>query len=88
MDFQDSKNLLLNELEFIGFKSLEEQFTFIRSILQRSPNLEKIVLKREEQCDYCDAFDVPSKFPKKDEQDMVARRIKDGIFSPQIIFND
>ncbi|KAM0863942.1 hypothetical protein ACQ4PT_044244 [Festuca glaucescens] len=88
MDFQGSKNLLLNELEFVGFKSLEEQFTFIRSILQRSPNLEKIVLKREEQCDYCDAFDVPSKFPKKEEQDMVAGRIRDGIFSPQIIFDD
>jgi hypothetical protein len=88
MDFHDSKNLLLKELEFIGFRSLEQQFTFIRSILQRSPNLEKIALKREVQCDYCEAFDVPSKFPKKDEQEIVARRIRDGIFSPEIIFDE
>lgn len=88
MDFHGSKNLLLKELEFIGFKSLEQQFTFIRSVLQRSPNLQKVVLKREEKCDYCDAFDVPSKFPKKDEQEMVAARIREGIFSTQIIFDE
>ena len=69
-------------------KPRKRQFTFIRSVLERSPNIEKIVLKGEERCDYCDAFDVPSKFPKKDDQEMVARRIRDGIFSPQIIFDE
>jgi hypothetical protein len=31
--------------------------------------------KRELQCDYCDAFDVPTKSPKKDEQDMVSMHV-------------
>uniref|UniRef100_A0ACD5WCS7 Uncharacterized protein n=1 Tax=Avena sativa TaxID=4498 RepID=A0ACD5WCS7_AVESA len=89
MDFHDSKNLLLKELEIVGFKSLEQQFTFIRSVLEQSPNLQKIVLREAEKCDYCDdAFDVPSKFPKKDEQDKVAGQIRDGMFSPQIIFDE
>ena len=92
MDIKDSKNWILKELEFVGFRSLEQQFTFIRSMLERSPNLQKIVLKGDEQCDMCDAVDAPpqpSKFPKsKDEQEMVVRRIRDGIFSPQIIFDE
>jgi hypothetical protein len=91
MDFKDSKSCLLKELEFVGFRSLEQQFTFIRSMLERAPNLKKIVLKGDEQCDFCDALDAPplsSKFPKKDEQEMVVRRIRDGIFSTRIIFDE
>lgn len=38
----NTKNMLLKELEFAGFKSLEQQFTFIRSLFERSPNLQKI----------------------------------------------
>ncbi|KAF7076178.1 hypothetical protein CFC21_080870 [Triticum aestivum] len=84
-----SENRLLKELEFAGFKSLEQQFTFIRYMLERSPNLQKIVLRDEEQCDDCDALKVPrpSRFPRKeDEQEMVVKRIRDGMFSPEIIF--
>ena len=89
MDFDHTKNLILKELVFVGFRSLEQQFTFIRSVLQRSPNLCKIVLKGDEECNICAAHGaVPSKFPKKDEQEMVMRRIRDGIFSPQIIFDE
>ncbi|PNT73823.1 hypothetical protein BRADI_1g02187v3, partial [Brachypodium distachyon] len=61
--------------------SLEQQYKFIRSMLQRSPNLQKIVLKGDQQCRWCDAVDAPphpSKFPKKDEQEIVAMRIRDG----------
>ncbi|KAF7045074.1 hypothetical protein CFC21_054217 [Triticum aestivum] len=86
-----SENKLLKELEFAGFKSLEQQFTFIRSMLERSPNLQKMVLKDEVQCDDCDALEVPrpSRFPrKKDEQEVVVKRIIDGIFSPEIIFHE
>ncbi|KAM0901676.1 hypothetical protein ACQ4PT_019833 [Festuca glaucescens] len=86
MEFNDSKNWLLKELEFVGFRSLEQQFTFIRSMLERSPNLQKIILKRDEECDMCQALDVPSKFPKKEEHEMVVRRIRDGDFLPQVIF--
>ena len=86
MEFDNSKNLLLKELEFIGFRSLEQQFTFIRSVLERSPNLQKVVLKDDEECDSCAAFGAPSKFPEKDDQEMVTRRIRGGIFLPQIFF--
>jgi hypothetical protein len=86
MEFNDSKNWLLKELEFVGFRSLEQQFTFIRSMLERSPNLQKIILKGDEECDMCQALDVPSKFPKKEEHEMVVRRIRDGNFLPQVNF--
>ncbi|KAF7076175.1 hypothetical protein CFC21_080868 [Triticum aestivum] len=78
-----SQNRLLKELEFAGFKSLEQQFTFIRSMLERCPNLQKIVLRDEEQCDDCDTLKVPrpSRFPRKeDEQEMVVKRIRDEMF--------
>uniref|UniRef100_A0ACD5WDN4 Uncharacterized protein n=1 Tax=Avena sativa TaxID=4498 RepID=A0ACD5WDN4_AVESA len=88
MDLGSSKNWFLKELEFVGFRSLEQQFTLIRSVLERSPNLQKIFLKDDEECDSCAALGAPSKFPKKDDQEMVIRRITDGTFSPQIIFDD
>ena len=85
-----SENKLLKELEFAGFKSQEQQFTFIRSMLERAPNLQMVILKGDERCEYCDALDTPRalKFPKKDEQEMVVRRIQDGKFSPQIVFDE
>uniref|UniRef100_M8C3X9 F-box/LRR-repeat protein 15/At3g58940/PEG3-like LRR domain-containing protein n=1 Tax=Aegilops tauschii TaxID=37682 RepID=M8C3X9_AEGTA len=91
MHIDGSKNLLLKELEFTGFRSLEHQFTFIRAMLERAPNLQLVVLNGDEQCDDCDALDTPqcpSKFPKKDEREMVVRRIQDGKFSPQIVFDE
>ncbi|KAK1642464.1 hypothetical protein QYE76_060269 [Lolium multiflorum] len=88
MDFNDSKNLLLKELEFVGFRSLEQQFTFIRYLLERSPNLQKITLKGDEECEMCKALDVPSKFPKKDDQEMIVSRIRDGTFLPEVIFDE
>ena len=90
MQFDGPKNRFLKELEFSGFRSLEQQFTFIRSMLERAPNLQMIILKGDERCEYCDALDTPRalKFPKKDEQEMVVRRIRGGIFSPRIIFDE
>jgi hypothetical protein len=55
-------------------------------MLERSPNLQKIILKGDEECDMCQALDVPSKFPKKEEHEMVVRRIRDGNFLPQVNF--
>jgi hypothetical protein len=74
MRFVGSGNRLLKELVLGGFRSLEQQFTFIRSMLERSPNLQKIILRGDEDCSFCDALDAslrPSKFPKKDDQEMV-----------------
>ncbi|CAM0877919.1 unnamed protein product [Alopecurus aequalis] len=92
MRFDGSKNRRLKELEFVGFKSLEQQYAFIRSVLERSPNLEKIVLRGDLPCRYCDALEEsprPSKFPKKiDEQELVVEQIRCGTFSPEIIFKE
>ena len=90
MRFDGSENRLLKVLKFCGFRSLEQQFTFIRSMLERSPNLQKIILRGDDECSYCAALDAslrPSKFPrKKDDQEMVVKRIRGGIFSPEINF--
>ncbi|CAM0877912.1 unnamed protein product [Alopecurus aequalis] len=93
MRFDGSENRRLKVLDFCGFKCLEQQFTFIRSMLERSPNLQKIVLRGDWDCDYCNALDAslrPSKFPrKKDDQEMVIKRIKGGgLFSLEIIFDE
>jgi hypothetical protein len=92
MDFHGSKNLLLKELQFIGFASLEHQITFIRALLERAPNLQTIILKGNEPCDQCDALDAPpcSLFPEDEEkEEIVVRRITEGgMFSPKIIFDE
>jgi hypothetical protein len=80
MHFDGPKNRFLKELEIAGFRSQEQQFTFIRFMLEQAPNLQTIILKGDERCESCDACVTtrPSKFPKKDEQEMVVRRIQDG----------
>lgn len=97
MDLHSSKNKnrLLKELQFVGFRSLEHQFTFITALLERAPNLQTILLKGAEKCKYCEALDTKSCcstesfFPKSaDEQEMVVRRITDGKFSPRVIFQE
>jgi hypothetical protein len=57
MRFDGSENRLLKDLEFLGFKSVEHQFIFRRSMFERFPNLEKIVLRGDEQCKYYKAFE-------------------------------
>uniref|UniRef100_N1R1H9 FBD domain-containing protein n=1 Tax=Aegilops tauschii TaxID=37682 RepID=N1R1H9_AEGTA len=79
MHFDGSKNWHLKELEFTGFRSLEQQFKFIRLVLERAPNLQTIILKGDERCEYYDALDTPhtSKFPKKkDEQELAIKQNK------------
>uniref|UniRef100_A0ACD6AD98 Uncharacterized protein n=1 Tax=Avena sativa TaxID=4498 RepID=A0ACD6AD98_AVESA len=91
MRFDGSENRRLKELEIRGFKSLEQQFTFIRSMLVRCPNLQKIILRGDELCEECDALGSSlhaSKFPKKDAEEMVVERIRDGMFLPEIIFDE
>ncbi|KAF7045063.1 hypothetical protein CFC21_054209 [Triticum aestivum] len=96
MDFGGSTNLLLKELQIVGFRPLEQQLTFIRAILERAPNLRTVVLKDVEHCDDCNALALSAQpgalpwpvFPKnKDERDTVVRRVMDGTsFSGRIIF--
>ncbi|KAM3278416.1 hypothetical protein ACQJBY_045967 [Aegilops geniculata] len=96
MDCRGSKNLLLRELQIICFRPLKQQLAFIRAMLERAPNLQKIIL-RDESCEACDAVGSPPPcssaerlFPEsKDEQERVVRRITEGVmFSGQVIFDD
>ncbi|XP_037444413.1 uncharacterized protein LOC119312759 [Triticum dicoccoides] len=88
MDSHSSKNWLLKELQIVGFRPLEQQFTFIRALLERAPNLQTIVLKGDIECVWdCVALIREALFPKtEDEQEMVVRRITDGKPSPRVIF--
>ncbi|CAM0907764.1 unnamed protein product [Alopecurus aequalis] len=99
LGYTGSKNLLLKELQIIGFKPLEQQLSFIKVILERAPNLQTVVLKEDRKvCKQRNAitYNVPlcasthPAFPKnKDEQDMVIRRVTDGtFFSGRIVFGD
>lgn len=90
MDSHSSKNWLLKELQIVGFRPLEQQFTFIRALLERAPNLQTIVLKGDMECEWsCVALTRESLFPKsEDEQEMVVRRITDGKPSPRVIFHE
>ncbi|OEL34615.1 hypothetical protein BAE44_0004365 [Dichanthelium oligosanthes] len=90
-----SKNLLLKELQLVGFRPLEQQITFIRAVLERAPNLKSVFLKEDsEPCEDCDALGIlPCSltghvFPKnKGDQDAVVKKITNGIVSfAQIIF--
>lgn len=88
LNFHGSKNLVLRELHIVGFRLLEQQLTFIRTILVRAPSLQTVVLiKDNEECDECAdmALDVQPRasawpaFPKnKEEQDMVVRQVTNG----------
>jgi hypothetical protein len=51
VDFDGSENWLnFERAVFVAFGLLEQQFIFIRSMLERSPNLHSIILKGDEQC--------------------------------------
>ncbi|CAN6200035.1 unnamed protein product [Urochloa humidicola] len=94
LELDGSKNLLLKELQLVGFRPLEQQITFIRVVLERAPNLKRVVLKEDtEPCEDCDAIGNPSfsltghAFPKnKGDQDAVVKKITDGIVSSAQIF--
>ncbi|XBH74595.1 hypothetical protein VPH35_101513 [Triticum aestivum] len=84
LDFHGFKNMLLTELKTLGFRPLEQQLAFIRAVLERAPNLQTVVLNKDNKgCEHCDAIthNVPTRpaFPKnKEERHMVARRVSDG----------
>ncbi|CAL5061309.1 unnamed protein product [Urochloa decumbens] len=95
--FASPSNLYMKELQIIGFKPLEQQIEFIRSVMQRAPILNTVLLKYDDPCEDCEKMGIfpprPSRncmFPKgEDEQDMVVNLLKDGVSSPaRIIFDD
>uniref|UniRef100_A0ACD5YSJ1 Uncharacterized protein n=1 Tax=Avena sativa TaxID=4498 RepID=A0ACD5YSJ1_AVESA len=87
--FTSSKPWRLKELEIVGFRPLEQQFLFVRSVMQRAPNLKAVVLKEHDKpCQDCDAMSRPHPPPRggfyprdKDEQETVVKRLRDGVCS-------
>ncbi|TVU37524.1 hypothetical protein EJB05_10841, partial [Eragrostis curvula] len=76
-----SKNLLLTGLQLVGFLALKQQITFIRAVLERAPNLQRVRTLSHVRTEDCDAISTPwcsstgLVFPKsKDEQDAIVKQ--------------
>ncbi|KAL6657462.1 hypothetical protein ACP70R_005242 [Stipagrostis hirtigluma subsp. patula] len=99
-EFTSPKEWLLKEIQVTGFAPMEKQTTFIRAVMERAPNLQTIVLRDHQPCDYCEKIGslprserLPAErvFPKvKHEQDMVAKQLMRDIVYPhvQIVFGN
>ncbi|KAL6657094.1 hypothetical protein ACP70R_004874 [Stipagrostis hirtigluma subsp. patula] len=96
-EIKSSHNSFMKEFQIIGFKPLEQQMEFIRAVMQRAPNLDTIVLKYDDPCEDCEKMGIfPPRsstecvFPKsKDMQDIVVKRLMDGVSSrARIIFGN
>ena len=62
--FTSSKRWRLKELEFVGFRPLEQQFLFVRSVMERAPNLKTVLLKEDDEpCEDCKAMSGPLRPP-------------------------
>ena len=99
-EFATHKEWLLKEFRVIGFAPMEQQLTFIRTVMKRAPNLRTLVLKDYPSCEHCEAIGalprserLPKEhvYPKgKDEQDVVVMQLTGEIANPhvQMIFVD
>ncbi|RLN35272.1 hypothetical protein C2845_PM03G08560 [Panicum miliaceum] len=99
-EFATDKEWLLKELQVTGFAPIEQQLTFIRTVMKRAPNLRTLVLRDYPSCEDCEAIGalprserLPKEhvFPKgTDEQDVVAKQLIGEIANPhvQMIFVD
>ncbi|CAL4992503.1 unnamed protein product [Urochloa decumbens] len=100
VEFATHKEWQLRELHITGFAPMEQQLTFIKTVIKRAPNLQTLVLKDYSFCEACEAIGALPRserlpkdhvFPKgKDEQDLVVTQLTGGIVSPhpQINFVD
>jgi hypothetical protein len=88
-----SKRLSLKVLQLDGFSATEDHIKFIGAVMERASNLQSVVLE-EQYCKKCVVICVPTtkskcKFPKRDEQEMVAGNFRSRFSSrAQIIFNE
>ncbi|CAD6224171.1 unnamed protein product [Miscanthus lutarioriparius] len=53
-EFKSCKEWLLKEVQVTGFSPMEQQLALLRAVMQRASNLQTIVLKHYQPCDYCD----------------------------------
>ena len=75
----------MKEFQITGFSPMEQQITLIRAIMQRASNLQTIILKDYQTCDYCEEIGAlprcerlpPERvFPKgKGEQDTAVEQL-------------
>jgi hypothetical protein len=93
--FTSSKPWRLKELEFVGFSPLEQQFLFVRSVMERAPNLKTVLLKEDDKpCEDCEAMSMPHPPPRggffprdKDKQEAIIKQLRYGVWSSaRIIF--
>ncbi|CAM0907048.1 unnamed protein product [Alopecurus aequalis] len=94
--FTSSKTWRLKELELVGFRPLEQEFLFVRSVMERAPNLKTVLLKEDDEpCEDCERMSKPLRppvggfFPRdKDEQETIVKQLRDGVqSSARIIFS-
>ncbi|CAN6226420.1 unnamed protein product [Urochloa humidicola] len=100
VEFATHKEWLLRELHVTGFAPMEQQLTFIKTLMKRATNLQTLVLKDYAPCEACEEIGALPRserlpkdhvFPKgMDEQDLVVKQLTGGIVKPhlQIIFVD
>ncbi|XP_039797056.1 uncharacterized protein LOC120662046 isoform X1 [Panicum virgatum] len=84
-EFKSCKEWPLKEFQITGFSPMEQQITLIRAIMQRASNLQTIILKDYQTCDYCEEIGAlprcerlpPERvFPKgKGEQDTAVEQL-------------
>jgi hypothetical protein len=95
--FTSSKPWQLKELELVGFRPLEQQFLFVRSVMERAANLKAVLLKEDDEpCQDCERLSRPHPppiggfFPRdKDEQETIVKQLRDGVWSSaRIIFSN
>ncbi|GJN33300.1 hypothetical protein PR202_gb21883 [Eleusine coracana subsp. coracana] len=95
-EFTNCKECQLKEVQVAGFCPMEQQMTLIKAVMERAPNLRKLVLKDFPACEACQEIGslprskrLPAErvFPEaKDEQDMVVKRLMgDMAYSHRVI---
>ncbi|XBI89787.1 hypothetical protein VPH35_027544 [Triticum aestivum] len=89
--FTSSETWQLRELEFVGFRPLEQQISFLRSVMERASNLKTVLLKEDKYpCVDCDSMNIPRGGfcpADKGEQETIVKQLTDGVqSSAQIIF--
>ncbi|XBI53230.1 hypothetical protein VPH35_035477 [Triticum aestivum] len=80
-----SETWQLRELELVGFRPLEQQISFVRSVMERASNLKTVLLKEDKDpCEDCDSMNTPRGGfcpADKGEQETIVRQLTGGVQS-------
>ena len=75
-EFATHKEWLLKELRVIGFAPMEQQLTFIRTVMKRAPSLRTLVLKDYPSCEHCEAIGALPRFEKLPKEHVYSQRAR------------